>query len=154
MKNYLYLVVLFSMIALGISPSRGERKTSDKKILLSELPQQAQLLLKTYFPGVRVLQCVHSRIWDQYDVKVSGGYELEFDKNGRWEEIDSDHEPLSAELINLLPQSVGVYLMQNYPGVSIENMEQRKNLYKLSLSSPDVDLYFSKTGEFVKARND
>lgn len=154
MKNYLYLIVLFSMIALGIGTGRSENKTSDRKIPMSELPQPAQKLLKTYFPGARVLQCVHSRTWDQYDVKVSGGYELEFDKNGRWEEIGSGDEPLSSELEQLLPAPVVEYLKSHYPEARVESMEQRKNMYKLSLDTPDVDLYFSKTGEFVKARND
>lgn len=93
MKNYLYLIVLFATIAWGIGPGRGENKTTDRKISMSELPQPARQLLRTYFPGARVLQCVHSRTWDEYGVKVSGGYDLEFDRKGRWEEIDSHDTP-------------------------------------------------------------
>ncbi|HIZ27208.1 PepSY-like domain-containing protein [Barnesiella sp. An55] len=154
MKNYLYLIVLFSMIALGIGPGRGENKTGDRKISLSELPQPARLLLKTYFPGARVLQCVHSRTWDEYGVKVSGGYELGFDRKGHWEEIGSGDRPLSSELVKLLPAAVTEYLNQHYPGARVESMEQRKNIYKLTLASPQTHLYFAKSGEFVKARMD
>ena len=154
MKNYLYLIVLFSMIALGIGPSRSEGKMHDKKILLSELPQPARRLLRTYFPGDRVLQCVHSRTWARYGVKVSGGYELEFDKNGRWAEIGSEHRPLSAELLDLLPRPVELCLRQNYPHSAIERMERCMNMYKLSLASPHVALYFSKSGELVKSGPD
>lgn len=154
MKNYLYLIVLFTTIALGIGPSRGENKTTNRKISLSELPQSARQLLQTYFPGARVLQCVHSRTWDEYEVKVSGGYDLEFDRKGRWEEIDSHDNPLAPELVKLLPAPVGEYLEQHYPGAKVESMEQRKNLYKLTLVHPETHLYFSKVGEFVKARND
>lgn len=154
MKNYLYLIVLFSMIALGIGAGRSENKTSDRKIPMSELPQPAQKLLKTYFPGARVLQCVHSRTWDQYDVKVSGGYELEFDKNGRWEEIGSGDKLLSPELVQLLPAPVAEYLKSHYPGVRVESMEQRKNVYKLALADSPPHLYFTKSGEFVKALDD
>lgn len=154
MKNYLYLIVLFSMIALGIGPGRGENKTGDRKISLSELPQPARQLLKTYFPGARVLQCVHSRTWDEYGVKVSGGYELGFDRKGHWEEIDSDGRPLSPELVQLLPSRVVEYLEQHYPEARVESMEQRKNIYKLTLAHPETHLYFAKSGEFVKARLD
>lgn len=154
MKNYLYLIVLFTTIALGIGPGRGENKTTDRKISMSELPQPARQLLRTYFPGARVLQCVHSRTWDEYGVKVSGGYDLEFDRKGRWEEIDSHDNPLDSSLVKLLPAPVAEYLEQHYPGAKVESMEQRKNVYKITLVRPETHLYFSKTGEFVKERND
>lgn len=154
MKNYLYLVVLFSMIALGISPNRGETKVSDKKISVSELPQAAQHLLKNYFPGTRVTHCRHSQVWGEYEVKVSGGYELGFDKKGVWEEIDSKHAPLSHRLVNLLPSGAVKYLADNYPEAKVKSMEQRQNIYKISLSSPEVKLYFTKSGEFVKQKKD
>ena len=154
MKNYLYLIVLFATIAWGIGPGRGENKTTDRKISMSELPQPARQLLRTYFPGARVLQCVHSRTWDEYGVKVSGGYDLEFDRKGRWEEIDSHDNPLDSSLVKLLPAPVAEYLEQYYPGAKVESMEQRKNVYKITLVRPETHLYFSKTGEFVKERND
>lgn len=154
MKNYLYLIVLFTTIAWGVGPGRGENKTTDRKISMSELPQPARQLLRTYFPGARVLQCVHSRTWDEYGVKVSGGYDLEFDRKGRWEEIDSHDIPLDSSLVKLLPAPVAEYLEQHYPGAKVESMEQRKNVYKLTLVRPETHLYFSKTGEFVKERND
>lgn len=154
MKNYLYLIVLFAMIAWGIGPGRGENKTTDRKISMSELPQPARQLLRTYFPGARVLQCVHSRTWDEYGVKVSGGYDLEFDRKGRWEEIDSHDTPLDSSLVKLLPAPVAEYLELHYPGAKVESMEQRKNVYKITLVRPETHLYFSKTGEFVKERND
>lgn len=154
MKNYLYLIVLFATIAWGIGPGRGENKTTDRKISMSELPQPARQLLRTYFPGARVLQCVHSRTWDEYGVKVSGGYDLEFDRKGRWEEIDSHDNPLDSSLVKLLPAPVAEYLEQHYPGAKVESMEQRKNVYKITLVRPETHLYFSKTGEFVKERND
>ena len=154
MKNYLYLIVLFATIAWGIGPGRGENKTTDRKISMSELPQPARQLLRTYFPGARVLQCVHSRTWDEYGVKVSGGYDLEFDRKGRWEEIDSHDNPLDSSLVKLLPAPVAEYLEQHYPGAKVESMEQRKNVYKITLVRPETHLYFSKVGEFVKARND
>ena len=87
-------------------------------------------------------------------VKVSGGYELGFDRQGHWEEIESDDKPLSAELVKLLPAPVVEYLEQHYPGAKVESMEQRKNIYKITLVYPDTHLYFSKSGEFVKARDD
>lgn len=154
MKNYLYLIVLFATIAWGIGPVRGENKTTDRKIPMSELPQSARRLLRTYFPGARVLQCVHSRTWNEYGVKVSGGYDLEFDRKGRWEEIDSHGNPLDSNLVKLLPAPAVEYLEQHYPGAKVESMEQRKNIYKLTLVHPAIHLYFSKAGEFVKARND
>lgn len=154
MKNYLYLIVLFATIAWGIGPGRGENKTTDRKISMSELPQPARQLLRTYFPGARVLQCVHSRTWDEYGVKVSGGYDLEFDRKGRWEEIDSHDNPLASSLVKLLPAPVAEYLEQHYPGAKVGSMEQRKNVYKITLVRPETHLYFSKTGEFVKERND
>lgn len=154
MKNYLYLIVLFTTIAWGIGPGRGENKTTDRKISMSELPQPARQLLRTYFPGARVLQCVHSHTWDEYGVKVSGGYDLEFDRKGRWEEIDSHDTPLDSNLVKLLPAPVVDYLEQHYPGAKVESMEQRKNVYKITLVRPETHLYFSKTGEFVKERND
>lgn len=154
MKNYLYLIVLFATIAWGIGPGRGENKTTDRKISMSELPQPARQLLRTYFPEARVLQCVHSRTWDEYGVKVSGGYDLEFDRKGRWEEIDSHDTPLDSSLVKLLPAPVAEYLEQHYPGAKVESMEQRKNVYKITLVRPETHLYFSKTGEFVKERND
>ena len=79
---------------------------------------------------------------------------MEFDKKGAWEEIDSHETPLSNRLVGLLPTAAIEYLNDHYPDAKIEGMEQRSNVYKLSLSRPEMKLYFTKSGEFVKQKKD
>ncbi len=153
MKNYWYLMILFFMILWGVFPGRGDDRRSDKGIPVTELPQSAQQLLRTGFPGAQVLKCEHSPVWNEYEVKIEGGYEVEFDKEGEWFEIDSDHEPLSAHVINLLPAQAIRYLLVNYADGHVESLKRSKDGYKVSLERPDVNLYFSNTGEFLKEKD-
>lgn len=150
MKNYLFPIVVGVMIALGVNTSRGENKVTERAITVKELPQPARQLLESYFQGAAVVECVQSRLWDEYEVKLAGGYELDFDEKGHWTVIEAEEKPLPEKLLTLLPVASVKYLREHYPNAKVEELKQKRSGYKVSLAHPDVELYFLKSGEFLR----
>lgn len=74
------------------------------------LPENAQTFINTIFPDVAVAQVERDTKDQEYKVKMSDGYEVTFDYNGNWLEVESpDNARLSSEIIKkLVPENVVV----------------------------------------------
>lgn len=72
------------------------------------LPENAQTFINTLFPDVAVSQVERDTKDQEYEVKMADGYEVLFDYNGNWLEVESpDNAMLSSEIIKkLVPENV------------------------------------------------
>ena len=66
---------------------------ADKKIYTTDtlqLPVAARQFINTHFSGVGISHIkIEKEFWEgnQYDVILTNGFDLDFDKNGEWKEI-------------------------------------------------------------------
>ena len=76
-----------------------------------------------------------------YDVIFTNGDKVEFDKKGRWTNIDCEHSVVPAGIV---PQSIKEYVQKQYPSAKIIKLEltDRKG-YDVELSN-DVEIEFDK----------
>lgn len=74
------------------------------------LPENAQTFINTIFPDVAVAQVERDTKDQEYEVTMADGYEVLFDYNGNWLEVESpDNAMLSSEIIKkLVPENVVV----------------------------------------------
>lgn len=72
------------------------------------LPENAQTFINTLFPDVAVSQVERDTKDQEYEVKMADGYEVLFDYDGNWLEVESpDNAMLSSEIIKkLVPENV------------------------------------------------
>nr|WP_288685599.1 PepSY-like domain-containing protein [uncultured Brachyspira sp.] len=70
------------------------------KITPSKLPENARRLIEFYFHNTKIIYI--DKINDEYEVKLSNGTYIDFDKNGNWNYISSDDTITDS----ILPKSI------------------------------------------------
>lgn len=111
------------------------------------MPANIKSFLARYYPKATVAKYESKKtvVGQKYEVKLNNGAEIDFDKNGNWEEI-SDKQGIPSALI---PVQIKTYLAQNYKGVNVESIDKEKNKIKVELIN-DIDLEFDKNGKFLR----
>ena len=116
---------------------------NDKPIMITDMPKQAQLFIKSYFSthSVALAKMETDVLSKSYDVIFTNGDKVEFDKKGRWTNIDCEHSAVPEAVV---PQFIKEYVQKQYPSAKILKLEltDRKG-YDVELSN-DVDIEFDK----------
>ncbi len=146
MKNKLKSV--FSIVFLTFLMFGFETNAQKTSIGQNELPAAANEFLKQHYSNDKATVIIKDKevFSTDYEVKLSNGVEIEFDKNGNWKEIDGNGNEIHGSLIL---QPIKEYLAKNYAGQKVLKIEKGLNLYELELSS-GIELKFDKKGYFVK----
>jgi hypothetical protein len=144
MKTNLKFLATFIAVTL-ISLSANAQKRS---ITIKQLPAPAQSFLTTNFPNQAPAYIEEDKgmISTDYEVKLTGGTEIEFDGKGNWEEVDGNKTAIPT---SVLPKTIATYLTANYKGQGVEKIELKKNGYKVELLN-DVELEFDTNGKFLR----
>ena|SRR6218665_161455 len=151
--NKLSLVLMFSGALflhavekneITVNPVANSVKSS---IPYQEMPATIKSFLAKYYPKTTVVkyEAKSTVVGKKYEVKLNNGAEIDFDKNGNWEEI-SDKQGVPTALI---PAKIKTYLDQKYKGVKVESIDKERNKIKVDLQN-DIDLEFDKNGKFLR----
>lgn len=120
----------------------------------AELPAAAQNFLKKHFSTLTINQVtVENKLFGkEYEVKLAGGGEIEFDKNGDWTKIDCQRNALPETAV---PTKILEYVKQNYPNHFVSSVEREDHggydveIRHLNLDH-EIDLEFDSRGEFLR----
>lgn len=124
---------------------------ADKKIYTTDtlqLPVAARQFINTHFSGVGISHIkIEKEFWEgnQYDVILTNGFDLDFDKNGEWKEIDGHRNALP---VTVIPEKMAVYLNKNFPGFSVISIEKGREGYEVKLSD-GRELKFNREQLFI-----
>lgn len=116
-----------------------------------ELPQSARDFIAQNFSGTTITEIDKNDAWynldksEMYEVELADGTELDFDRDGKLTEIESENKiPDEA-----LPRGIVSYVTSNYPDAHITGWEMDDNEQEVQLSG-GVELEFTREGEFIK----
>ncbi|MEI0478447.1 PepSY-like domain-containing protein [Brachyspira pulli] len=115
------------------------------KITPSKLPENAKRFIECYFGKVKIVYI--DKIKDEYEVKLSNGTYINFDKNGDWNYIISDD--MIKE--NVLPRNIAnkvKSVMKRYTNASIFEINKRINFYRIKLTN-SLELCISHKGDLL-----
>lgn len=125
----------------------------DRQILVTELPAAAQSFIKTHF-GADAKVLYAEKEWAKYEVRVSGGFEIDFYTDGTWKSIEAKRDPVPASIVKLLPVKIQSYISSNYGGWVIIDISKKRYGFELELvdadSGSDIEIKFSNEGEIIK----
>ena len=76
---------------------------------------------------------------------LTNGFDLDFDKNGEWKEIDGHRNALP---VTVIPEKMAVYLNKNFPGFSVISIEKDREGYEVKLSD-GRELKFNREQLFI-----
>lgn len=135
------LAVLFGAVNIA---SAGD----DKIISFAQLPKVAQSFVKKHYPKLQVsLVKLDKELFDQsYEVILSDGSRVEFDKKGNWTDIDGQDRPIP---LTAIPASISAHVRKNFPGTKVVQIERTdRGRYSVELDN-HIDLLFDKNFRFV-----
>lgn len=117
---------------------------------VTALPRAAQNLLSTHFANVQVNHIKidkHAFGGDDYDVVLNNGVEIDFDSEGRLDEIDCGRNGKVPDALVFAP--VKEYVARTYPNEKIIKYDVKRNGYEVELRS-GLELIFNKQGVFQR----
>lgn len=142
-KIVLMLFTLASLILLPVS-----MKADDKPIRFEQLPKVAQQFVKNHFSSeVSYVTVDNDLIGKSYEVTLVDGTRIEFDRKGIWKDVDVEQGVVPSKIV---PRSISNYVMKNFPGTTIKQIEKRdRGGYQVKLSN-GLELKFNSKLQFVR----
>lgn len=119
---------------------------------INELPQVSRTFLNNYFNGNKVSHIKIDKdlfLVDSYDVILTDGTSVEFNRNGEWKEVKSFQQNIPDTLI---PVEIRQYVSQNYPGQKIMTVERGKRKVSVDLAN-GLELKFDLNGNLIDIDN-
>lgn len=142
MKKWTFLLVC--LFAVNFTASAID----DKPIQVSEMPKAAQQFIRNYFPGhsVAVAKVEMEFMSKSYDVIFTNGNKVEFDKKGKWTQVDCEYTEVPQAI---LPVEIQKYVARHYPGKKVVKIEMtdRKG-YEIELND-GLELEFDKRKKVI-----
>lgn len=115
----------------------------------SILPQAARTTISNNFKSKISLIKTEKTVGTvtEYEVILTDGSEISFDKNGNWDEVDV---PRGKEVPSgFIIKGIKEYVNQNHSGQKIESIDKERSGYDIELSN-GIDLKFDKDGKFIR----
>lgn len=150
MKKIYSIMGLAVALAAAIGMTSCSDDNDDQQITVSDLPEQAQTFVSTYFPTEKISRVEkdadHSL--GVYEVVFSNGYEVEFDAEGKWVDVDA---PRNKEIpTGIAPVEIANYVVTYYPESGINELTRSLTGYEAELLNGE-DLHFDLQGNFLYA---
>ena len=113
-----------------------------------ELPHEAKELLMRHFAKTEVSYAAAERslFEREYKVFLADGTTIEFDRSGKWSDIDCPKGEVPRVLV---PKMIREVIEAQYPAHGIEQIERTKQGYEVELHG-GVELKFNKQLKLIK----
>lgn len=144
MKRTCLLITCLLAVATYLMAD-NDRITRD----VSELPVESRRFISAYFAQVDIS---HIKIEKNllgiknYDVILTDGTNIEFDRSGEWTDIDRNNASIPAALV---PSDIASYVAANFAGKQIVSIEKEIRGYSVKLDN-GIELTFNTNGRLVE----
>ena len=140
-KPVLFFAALVCMLMHSVSSFAG-----DRIIPAEQLPAAAKTFIQKTFPGQTVSYAkIDFDGRKKYEVRLSNGTEVEFDKNGNWDKVDCNYSAVPASLV---PATIANYVKTHFAGAKVVKIDKERHGYDVELSN-DLELKFNKQGQLM-----
>ncbi|WP_300728094.1 PepSY-like domain-containing protein [uncultured Rikenella sp.] len=158
MKKLFFTLLFGAALGTTVFASPKSVATSDKNAAAIEktvyttdpttLPTQAQAFLRKHFSTLTVhqIKVENEAEGREYDVKLAGGCEIDFDHRGEWTQVDCGR---TAVPTSVLPERIARYVADHYPRQFVVSIERDADKYEVELSDK-TDLEFDLRGDFLR----
>ncbi len=143
MKRLLFILSLIVAVTIG-AQARDTYAHDD-----SVLPEAAKATLSQNFKSKVSLVKIEKELGriDEYEVILTDGTEVSFDRNGNWKNVETSAS--KAVPSSLVPAGVSEYVKKNHPGTKIVGLEKERKGYEVELSN-GIDMKFDLSGAFLR----
>ena len=140
-KTVIALVLLFTLFETMAAVDR------DSPIAYSSLPQPARDFVGMHFPEAKSLRTkVEKGIFSiEYEVTLSNGFSVEFDRKGRWKEVDGNGQTLPDAVI---PPAILETLRKDFPDNAAIEISFDDGVYEVTFDN-GMEYEFEGSGKLV-----
>ena len=136
------MAVLLSLIVLA-------NCDREKIISAQDLPTEIKTFISTHFPNDSITLVKKEKGESElYEITLSNGFKLEFNKNNEIIDIDGNAKLPDS----VIPPNILSYVNLNYPANYIMGWEIQLGNQEVQLNS-NVELIFNMSGEFLRIDN-
>lgn len=142
MKRYCF-VILCLFLSVSFGRADNDVVTTDR----TQLPGTSRKFITKYFGNTEIAHIVIDKNVfrvESYEVFLTNGTDIEFDRSGDWVEIDGNQNEIPAELI---PRNISEYVCRNYALHRIASIEKGRYGYQIKLDN-GIELIFDRKGYF------
>ena len=141
-KFYLFVVALLCLLVI---PS--VTFADDIPVPVAQLPETVKAFVQKTFPELTIVYAEKDNEMGgaQYEIRLSDGTKVEFDRKGKWDKVDCNVSPVPEVLV---PSAIDAYVKANYPNTVITKIDKERYGYEIELSN-DIELKFNKKGQFI-----
>ncbi len=140
-----FLLILAAAAAIGLTAAARGNYAHDASVL----PEAARTVIANNCKAKVSLVKIEKNLGriDEYEVILTDGTEITFDRNGNWENVETAKNKQVPD--GFLPKSIKTYVSKNHSGTKIVGIEKERNGYEVELSN-GIDMKFNKNGEFIR----
>ncbi len=113
----------------------------------SQLPKRTQKFLDEHFPNIVVSHIkAEKNLFGivAYEVILTNGFDMDFDKKGEWTEIDGGKQEVPSAII---PEKIRKSVAERFSGKKITQIKKERKTYEIELSDGE-DLIYTHNGVF------
>lgn len=124
----------------------------DKLISPDKLPEAAHTFIAKHYPGQEIVSVARETIFDDYEVLLKNGTELEFSSKGAMDKVEAKRgETLPHSLIATLPAAIPAYVAKNYPKAGICAVSIERKRIEVRVTAAGRELIFDAKGQYLGA---
>ncbi len=125
MKKLGIITAFIAILFCGITTATAQNKNTNPQITK---------FVEQYFPKANVL--LVNAEWDEYEVRLSDGTQIEFNKTPEWKKVDCEHSNVYNSVpAALVPDQITTYVKTNFAGQSIIKIEKNRRGWEIELNN-------------------
>ena len=137
MKKLSIITAFVAILCFGMTTAMAQNNSPE----INKFVQQ-------YFPQANVI-FVNSE-WDEYEVRLSDGTQLEFNRSYEWKKIDCEHSTTYNNVpTELVPEPITNYVNTSFANQGITKIEKKRRSWEIELSS-ELEIKFDKRFNVTK----
>ena len=133
-------------LAIALISTIGFVTFADRNISSNELPNEAKAFINKHYAGTTIYECEIDDM--EYNVELSNGVDLEFNRNGKLVKIEADHGVIAQSVLKtILPAKALQYLTAQGLADKVDDVEFRRNSIVVDINnSNDHEIRFNLDG--------
>lgn len=155
-KKILYYIISFlAVLSFSCSEENSKPNEGQTPVSYESLPGRAQDLIEDYFGGKENIDRIEKETIESvvvFEVYFKDGYEIIFNEEGYWQEIDApEGQTIPTALI---PQPIMQTLNSNFYGYGVVVINTQNENYHLVLSNnqggESIELLMNQSGDILQ----
>ena len=139
MKKLSIITAFVAILCFGMTTAKAQNNNSTPEITL---------FVEQYFPQANILMV--NAEWDEYEVRLSDGTQIEFNRSSEWKKIDCEHSTTYPTVpAKLVPEQITNYVSTSFANQGIIKIEKQRRGWEIELNN-ELEIKFDKNFAVTK----